>query len=93
MTTTEPPAAAPPDARTAMTRRTRRARRAVRTVLGSRHGTAACTGKWALFDAAENELPCPASRIEAAAVCGGCPLLATCGFRIIVRARDLAPSA
>ncbi|MGV9315186.1 hypothetical protein ACWDR0_23830 [Streptomyces sp. NPDC003691] len=93
MTTTEPPAAASPDARTAMTRRTRRARRAVRTVLGSRHGTAACTGQWALFDAAENELPCPASRIEAAVVCGGCPLRLTCGFRITVRARDLAPSA
>ncbi|MEO3978075.1 hypothetical protein AAFN69_29935 [Streptomyces sp. CAU 1734] len=68
-----------------MTRRTRRARKAVKTVRSARHGAAACTGRWALFDAAENENASPVIRIEAAAVCDTCPLRATCGFRVTVR--------
>ncbi|MEU3602249.1 hypothetical protein ABZ714_26555 [Streptomyces sp. NPDC006798] len=100
MTTTEPTtptpdpatAAALPEAKTVLARRARRTRRAVRTVLGLSHGAAACTGHRPLFDAAENDNPSPAIRLEAAAVCADCPLLLTCGFRVTTRARDLAPS-
>ncbi|EFG03739.1 hypothetical protein [Streptomyces clavuligerus] len=94
MTTAQDPSQAGDDTalKTAVARRARRARRAVRTVVPAVRGVAACTGRWKLFDAAENTNPPPAVRIEAAAICAACPLRATCGFRVTVRARDLPPT-
>ncbi|MCM2394391.1 hypothetical protein [Streptomyces albipurpureus] len=78
--------------RTVMTRRNRRTRTAVKTVLGSRHGIAACTDNRDLFDAAENYSPAPAIRTEAAAICDTCPLKASCGFRVTTRTLSGASS-
>ncbi len=63
----------------------RRSKRAVRTVTFSDYGRAACTDHMKLFEIVEgtdDEAVTYQDRLDAAAVCGGCPLRSRCGFRV-----------
>lgn len=70
---------------TRLTAAARRSRKAVATVTTTDHGRAACTSRRDLFDRVElaDGRISYRDRLDAAAICDGCPLKATCGFRVV----------
>ncbi|UCM88026.1 hypothetical protein [Streptomyces marincola] len=62
----------------------RRSKKAVRTVPTSDYGKAACSEHTELFELVEDAGAGVTyeDRLDAAAVCDGCPLRSRCGFRI-----------
>ncbi|GAB2872626.1 hypothetical protein [Streptomyces mayteni] len=80
--TEQPPTGTKSTATTAMSRRSKKA---VRTVPTSDHGRAACSEHRELFELVEDahsSVVTYEDRLDAAAVCDGCPLRSRCGFRI-----------
>ncbi|MDT0319280.1 hypothetical protein [Streptomyces millisiae] len=69
---------------TATTARSRRSKKAVRTVPTSDQGRAACSEHTELFELVEDggSSVTYEDRLDAAAVCDGCPLSSSCGFRV-----------
>ncbi|MFG2097226.1 hypothetical protein [Streptomyces sp. NPDC048612] len=78
------------DLKTEAARRDRRTLKAVATVQPTSAGTAACKPKAALFDRASSARAPLKVRLEAAEVCQGCALAATCGFRVAMPYRKRA---
>ncbi|MEO3754875.1 hypothetical protein [Streptomyces sp. B6B3] len=62
----------------------RRSKSAVRTVVGTDQGRAACASHPELFEQVEDpeRVTHHEDRLQAAAICDGCPLRFRCGFRI-----------
>ncbi|TDC25401.1 hypothetical protein E1265_07015 [Streptomyces sp. 8K308] len=75
---------APTQKSTATTARSRRSKKAVRTVPTSDQGRAACSEHTELFELVEDggSSVTYEDRLDAAAVCDGCPLSPRCGFRV-----------